>query len=162
MQNGAASVADVKMNLIAISGGDIVKGRHSNDAVFAQLDARDAIIFGSPTDMGGPAAPFKASADATGVKWHAGARRERLAAGFTASSGPSGDKSSTLHYFLTLAMQLGMSWIGLPELPMNDQGSNPLSRGSGVMAQARPEAPDVAPDAPDKLTGERPGARGAG
>ena len=36
---GAASVAGVKTNLIAISGDDIVKGRYQNDAVFAQLDA---------------------------------------------------------------------------------------------------------------------------
>ena len=63
---GAASVAGVKTNLISISGDDIVKGRYINDAVLAQLDASDAIIFGSPTYMGGPAAQFKAFADATG------------------------------------------------------------------------------------------------
>jgi hypothetical protein len=53
---------------------------------------------------------------------------------------------STLHYFFTLAMQLGMIWIGLPELPMNDKGINRLSSYSGVMA-------------PDKLTGELLGKR---
>ena len=64
VQQGAASVAGVKTNLIAISGDDIVKGRYANDEVFAKLDASDAIIFGSPTYMGGPAAQFKAFADA--------------------------------------------------------------------------------------------------
>jgi len=159
VQKGAASVAGVTAHLIAISGDDIVKGRYQNDAVFAKLDASDAIIFGSPTYMGGPAAQFKAFADACGGKWYAGAWRDKLAAGFTVSSGPSGDKLSTLHYFFTLAMQLGMVWIGLPELPMNDKGINRLSSYSGVMAQAGQESPDVAPNAQDKLTGELLGVR---
>ena len=64
-----------------------------------------------------------------------------------------------MHYFFTLAMQLGMIWIGLPELPMNDKGINRLSSYSGVMAQAGQEATDVAPNAPDKLTGELLGRR---
>jgi NAD(P)H dehydrogenase (quinone) len=156
---GAASVAGVKTNLIAISGDDIVKGRYQNDAVFAQLDASDAIIFGSPTYMGGPAAQFKAFADATGPKWYAGAWRDKIAAGFTVSSGPSGDKLSTLHYFFTLAMQLGMIWIGQSETPMNDKGINRLSSYSGAMAQAAQEPVDVAPNAADKLTGELLGRR---
>ncbi|MGA2280035.1 MAG: flavodoxin family protein [Verrucomicrobiota bacterium] len=156
---GAASVAGVKTNLIAISGNDITKGRYVNEAVFAQLDASDAIIFGSPTYMGGPAAQFKAFADATGDRWYRSAWRDKLAAGFTVSSGPSGDKLSTLHYFFTLAMQHGMIWAGMPELPMNDKGINRLSSYSGVMAQAGQESPDVAPNAADKLTGELLGRR---
>jgi NAD(P)H dehydrogenase (quinone) len=159
VQKGAASVAGVQTHLIAINGKDIVEGRYKNDEVFAKLDTSDAIIFGSPTYMGGPAAQFKAFADATGGKWYMSAWKDKLAAGFTVSSGPSGDKLSTLHYFFTLAMQLGMLWIGLPELPMNDKGINRLSSYSGVMAQAGQEATDVAPNAADKLTGELLGKR---
>jgi NAD(P)H dehydrogenase (quinone) len=156
---GAASVTGVKTNLIALSGDDIAKGRYQNDAVFAQLDASDAIIFGSPTYMGGPAAQFKAFADASGDRWYRSAWRDKLAAGFTVSGGPSGDKLSTLHYFFTLAMQHGMIWIGFPETPMNDKGINRLSSYSGVMAQAGQEPTDVAPNAADKLTGELLGQR---
>ena len=159
VQKGAASVGGVQTNLIAISGDDITKGRYANDAVFARLDASDAIIFGSPTYMGGPAAQFKAFADATGDHWYRNAWRDKLAAGFTVSSGPSGDKLSTLHYFFTLAMQHGMIWAGMPELPMNDKGINRLSSYSGVMAQAGQESPDVAPNDADKLTGELLGRR---
>ena len=159
VNKGAASVAGVKTNLIAINSDDITKGRYSNDAVFAQLDASNAIIFGSATYMGGPAAQFKAFADATGERWYRSAWRDKLAAGFTVSSGPSGDKLSTLHYFFTLAMQHGMIWAGMPELPMNDKGINRLSSYSGVMAQAGQELPDVAPNAADKLTGELLGRR---
>ena len=42
---------------------------------------------------------------------------------------------------------------------MNDKGINRLSSYSGVMAQAGQEPTDVAPNAPDKLTGEILGAR---
>lgn len=156
---GAASIAGVKTSLIALSGDDIAKGRYQNDAVLAQLDASDAIIFGSPTYMGGPAAQFKAFADATGERWYRSAWRDKLAAGFTVSSGPSGDKLSTLHYFFTLAMQHGMIWAGFPENPMNDKGINRLSSYSGVMAQAGQEPVDVAPNAADKLTGQLLGQR---
>ncbi len=159
VHRGAAAVTGVKTHLLAISGDDIVKGRYNNDEVFTKLDASDAIIFGSPTYMGGPAAQFKAFADATGGRWFAGVWRDKIAGGFTVSSGPSGDKLSTLHYFFTLAMQLGMIWIGLPELPTNDNGVNRLSSYSGVMAQAGQEPTDVAPNAPDKLTGELLGKR---
>jgi NAD(P)H dehydrogenase (quinone) len=156
---GAASIADVQASLITIKGEDIAQGRYQNDTVFAQLDASDAIIFGSPTYMGGPAAQFKAFADATGERWYRSAWRDKVAAGFTVSSGPSGDKLSTLHYFFTLAMQHGMVWVGFPETPMNDKGINRLSSYSGVMAQAGQEPVDVAPNAADKLTGELLGRR---
>ena len=159
VNKGSASVDGVKTNLIAIRGEDIAKGRYANETVLAQLDASDAIIFGSPTYMGGPAAQFKAFADATGERWYRSAWRDKLAAGFTVSSGPSGDKLSTLHYFFTLAMQHGMIWAGMPELPMNDKGINRLSSYSGVMAQAGQEPTDLAPNAADKLTGELLGRR---
>src|SRR5271165_3049494 len=92
VHQGATSVAGVKVKLIAIKGDDIVKGGYQNDAVLAQLDASDAIIYGSPTYMGGPAGQFKTFADATGAKWFTSAWRDKLAAGFTVSGSPSGDK----------------------------------------------------------------------
>ena len=156
---GASSVAAVSVNSIAISSKDIVEGRFKNDAQFAQLDASDAIIFGSPTYMGGPSGPFKCFADATGERWFKSAWRDKLAAGFTVSGGPSGDKLSTLHYFFTLAMQHGMVWVGQAETPLNDQGINRLSSYSGVMGQAMMESPEEAPNAADKLTGEIFGRR---
>ena len=156
---GAGSVADVKVQTIAINGKDIVEGRYKNAAVLEQLDASDAVIFGSPTYMGGPSGQFKCFADATGERWYMGKWKNKVAAGFTVSSGPSGDKLSTLHYFFTLAMQQGMIWIGQSETPMNDKGINRLSSYSGVMAQAGQEPTDVAPNDADKLTGEVFGKR---
>ena len=159
VQKGAASVAGVNVNLIAITGDEIAQGRYRNEAALAQLDASDAIIFGSPTYMGGPAAQFKAFADATGERWFKAAWRDKLAGGFTVSSSPSGDKFSTLQYFHTLAMQHGMIWIGLGEMPMQPNGVNRLGSFSGATAQAGFDSPELAPNAEDKRTGELLGQR---
>jgi len=156
---GAGAVAGTQVNLLAIQGEDIHSGRFKNDSLMSKLDASDAVIFGSPTYMGGPAAQFKAFADATGERWFKAAWRDKLTAGFTVSGGPSGDKLSTLHYFFTLAMQHGIVWTGLTESPFNDKGINRLSSYSGVMGQAMQEPPEVAPNEADKLTGESLGRR---
>ena len=156
---GASAVAGVKVNTIAISGKEIAEGRYKNDAALAQLDASDAIIFGSPTYMGGPSGQFKTFADATGERWYTAKWKDKLAAGFTISSSPSGDKHNTLQYFQTLAMQHGMIWVGLGELPMQPNGVNRFGSYAGVTAQAGQEAPDVAPNDADKLTGETLGRR---
>jgi NAD(P)H dehydrogenase (quinone) len=159
VHQGAASVSGVTSDLIAISGDDIIKGRYKNETVLENLDASDAIIFGSSTYMGGPAAQFKAFADASSAKWIAGAWRDKLAAGFTVSGSPSGDKLNTLEYFFTLAMQHGMIWVGLGEMPMQENGLNRLGSYYGVMGQAGQEHPDAAPNEADKLTGEVLGKR---
>ena len=159
VHKGATSVAGVKANLITINGDDIVKGRYQNDAVLAQLDASDAIIFGSPTYMGGPAGQFKTFADGTAGKWFTGAWRDKVASGFTVSNSPSGDKFSTLQYFFTLAMQHSMIWVGLGEMPHQPNGINHVGSFSGVMGVAGQEPPEEKPSAEDKKTGEILGAR---
>lgn len=157
---GAGSFVGTKTELIAISGDDIVKGRYTNDGVITRLDASDAIIFGAPTFMGGPAAQFKAFADATAGSWFSQKWRNKLAAGFTVSGAPSGDKLSTLQYLHTLAMQHGMIWVGTGEMPTQPNGVNRLGSWIGAMAQAQPmESPDEAPNSDDKLSGEMLGKR---
>src|SRR6266853_2738975 len=136
-------------NLLPIRGEEINQGRYENEALLAQLDASDAIIFGSPTYMGGPAAQFKAFADATGARWYQRKWADKIAAGFPVSGGPSGDKLATLQYFFTLAMQHGMIWVGLNDLPAPN-GVNRLSSYAGAMGQAAQEQPDIAPNDADK------------
>jgi NAD(P)H dehydrogenase (quinone) len=160
IQKGAAAIDGVKTHLIPISGEEIVKGRYNNEDVMAKLDASDAIIFGSPTYMGGPAAQFKAFADASGERWFGKKWQDKIASGFTVSNSPSGDKFSTLQYFHTLAMQHGMIWIGLGELPMQPNGTNRVGAFGGVMAQGlMMETAEVSPNAEDKFTGELLGKR---
>ncbi len=159
VHRGAAAVQDVAAALIGLRNEDIVAGRWKNDETLARLDASDAVIFGTPTYMGGPASQFKAFADATSERWFQRAWLNKLAAGFTVSGGPSGDKFNTLVYLFTFAMQHGMVWVGLGETPFNDQGINRLGAYGGAMGQALMEPPEEAPNAADKLTGEMLGKR---
>ena len=103
------------------------------------LNAADAIIFGSPTYMGVVSWQFKKFADATSKQWMSGAWRDKVAGGFTISSNLSGDKLSTIQYFMTLSMQLGMVWVGQAE--PNNGSLNRLGSSSGVMAQVGPTSP---------------------
>ncbi len=109
------------------------------DAEWEALNAADAIIFGSPTYMGTVSWQFKKFADATSKQWFGSAWKDKVAGGFTISASPSGDKLSTIQYFITLAMQQGMVWVGQPA--MNDGSINRLGSNSGVMAQVGPTSP---------------------
>ncbi|MGC4012931.1 MAG: flavodoxin family protein [Luteolibacter sp.] len=153
---GVRSVSGVEAELLAIEGKDIVEGRFTNEAVLASLDSADAIIFGSPTYMGGPAAQFKAFADATAGRWFGQQWKDKLAAGFTVSNSPSGDKLSTLQYFQILAGQHGMLWVTLGLLPnVEPAGLNRLGSFGGAMGQAgQLELSDL-----DKATGRVLGER---
>jgi len=161
---GAASVAGVQAELIAIAGKDITEGRYSNDAVFEKLNKADAIIFGTPTYMGGPAAQFKAFADASAGVWFGQGWKDKVAGAFTISAGPSGDKLSTLQYLFVLASQHGMIWAGNPGIPSfmlgKTDGHNRLGSTTGVMAQnTTPQGQPPVLDPGDQLTGERFGQR---
>ena len=110
-----------------------------SDADWAALDAADAIIFGSPTYMGMASWQFKKIADASSKRWFSSAWKDKVAAGFTISASPSGDKLSTIQYFITLSMQHGMIWVGQPAL--NDGTINRIGSNSGLMAQVGPTSP---------------------
>ena len=134
-QRVAQFVAEgAKAQVIAINAeGNI------SEADWKALDEAHAIIFGSPTYMGMVSWQFKKFADATSKQWMSGAWKDKVAGGFTISSNPSGDKLSTLQYFITLSMQLGMVWVGQPA--MNDGTINRIGSNSGVMAQVGPTSP---------------------
>ena len=78
-----------------------------------QLAAADAIVFGSPTYMGGPSWQFKKFADASSKQWFTMNWRNKLAAGFTNSATLNGDKFNTITYLFTLSQQHGMFWVGM-------------------------------------------------
>lgn len=107
-----------------------------------ELLAFDGLIFGSPTYLGGVSGPFKSFMDSTGRLWRTHQLKGKLAAGFTVSSLPAGDKQSTLLSMFIFAMQHGMIWVGNPILPEQhsgvpyEQAANRLGSWSGLMAQA--------------------------
>ena len=110
-----------------------------------QLKAADAIIFGSPTYMGSVSWQFKKFADASSRAWFSEDWKGKLFAGFTNSAAINGDKSSTLAYLFTLAMQHGGLWVGLGILPSSDKTAqrndpNYLGAYSGAIAQSPSDA----------------------
>ena len=105
------------------------------------LAAADAIIFGSPTYMANVSWQFKKFADASSKPWYGQAWKDKLAAGFTNSSGLNGDKLSTLNSLFALAMQHSMIWVSQGLMPSNTKAAtrsdiNNLVSYSGAMAQS--------------------------
>lgn len=135
------------------------------DEQWAQLDAADAIIFGSPTYMGTASAAFHTFAEASSRRWAVQTWAGKLAAGFTNSGGKSGDKSSTLSYFATLAAQHSMHWVNLGLLPGwgsttgSENDLNRLGYFAGVGGQSPNDAGAEAVHKSDIATAEHLGAR---
>lgn len=135
---GARSVAGTEVDLLKAE--DLA--RTPDD-----LLGYEGYILGSPTYLGGVSGPFKTFMDATGRLWRTHALKGKLAAGFTVSSLPSGDKQSTLTSMFVFCMQHGMLWVGNPFLPEQhrgvpyDEAVNRLGSWSGMMAQAGHSSP---------------------
>jgi NAD(P)H dehydrogenase (quinone) len=160
VQKGAGGVAGVDASLIAID-----KEGNITDADWAALEKSDAIIFGSSTYMGGPAWQFKKFADASSKPWFTKAWKDKVAAGFTNSATMNGDKFSTISYFITLAMQHSMVWIGTGMMPSNKKDAkrddvNYLGGFSGALAQSPADSsPEEGPLPGDLETAKLFGAR---
>lgn len=128
-----ATVNGVETKLIPVTDID----KHWSD-----LREADAIIFGTPTYMGGVSAPFKAFMDASSKAWIGQEWKDKVAAGFTHSGSQGGDKFNTLTHLFTFAMQHGMIWTGLGLLPGNNssKGSvndlNRLGSSTGALTQS--------------------------
>jgi len=151
---GARSVEDAEVRLVPVAE---VEQRWS------ELDDADALVFGAPTYMGSASAAFKSFMDSTGGRWMQQSWKDKLAAGFTNSGSPAGDKLATLQQFATFAMQHGMLWVGLGLLPgamLEDREQNRFGTFLGATAQSPHGAPESeAPPAGDLRTGEALGRR---
>jgi NAD(P)H dehydrogenase (quinone) len=121
--------------VLEVVPADIREGRWENQPLAQRLDASHAIVFGCPTHMGSVSAPMKAFLDFTITRFANEAWKDKLAAGFTVSSVPSGDKLHTLMTFAICAMQLGMVWVGTGRTPINPEGLNRLGIHLGAGAQ---------------------------
>jgi len=138
IRRAAADHVEVREHRIA--GAEIVSGRFRKAAALELVDTASGVIFGSPTFMGGPAAEFKAFADATSDRWTEQRWRDKVAAGFTSGTCPNGDQSHTLTYFTVLAAQHGMIWCNL-DIPGGEDpsGRNRLGTQVGVASQTTSE-----------------------
>jgi len=128
------------------------------------LNAADAIILGSPTYMGSVSWQFKKFADASSKPWYTQSWKDKIFGGFTASANMNGDKHSTLHYFMTLAMQHGGIWVGTGLNYNNTKASlrgdiNYLASSAGPMAQTPGDSGGDEMNAGDLETARLFGAR---
>jgi multimeric flavodoxin WrbA len=135
---GAAAAAQVHFIEIDAEG-------NVPDAAWDTLGAADAIVFGSPTYMGTVSWQFKKFADASSKPWFGQKWKDKLAAGFTNSASMNGDKHSTLHYLMTLAMQHSMLWVGTGLMPSNSKAAkrndvNYVASFAGAMASTPSDA----------------------
>ena len=158
---GASSIDGVEVTII--SAGEITS---PESEALAQLDAADAMIFGAPTYMGSASAVFKGFMEATSTRWMEQKWADKPGAGFTNSGSMNGDKQNTLIEFFTFAMQHGMAWVGLGQMPGNNHSggseadANRLGASIGCMSQANvDQGGDVAPPESDRETAKLFGAR---
>ncbi|KVQ54805.1 NADPH-dependent FMN reductase [Burkholderia territorii] len=112
------------------------------------LAGADAILFGSPTYMGGPSWQFKKFADASSKAWFEGAWRNKIFGGFTNSASINGDKLNTLEYFVLLAAQHGGLWVSMDIKPANLKASmrDDLNRMGAYIAPMAQTPADASPD----------------
>lgn len=135
-QQGIKQQGECEILSHRIEGSEIIEGRFVNPNLMDELAEYDAIIFGSPTYMGGVAAQFKAFADASSESWYHQKWANKVAAGFTSGGALNGDQSCTLQYLQTFAYQHGMMWVGLDKISNSgEQNLNRYGVQGGIVAQ---------------------------
>jgi multimeric flavodoxin WrbA len=132
-----------------------------------KLAEADAIIFGTPTYMGGPSWQFKKFADASSKAWYSRTWQDKVFGGFTNSASPVGDKGATLVQLQTLASQHGGLWVSLGLLPANTKAAthadvNHLGGSVGLLVRSPSDAGVDEVPAGDLDTAKRYGQRVAG
>ena len=139
--SGYGHTAKVAEAVASTSGGQLLAiDAEGNlpEGGWEALAAAKLIAFGSPTYMGMASWQFKKFADASSKPWYSQVWKDKLAAGFTNSATLNGDKFNTLHYFMTLAMQHSMVWVGTGMMPVNNKAAtrddiNNVGSSGGLM-----------------------------
>ena len=146
--SGYGHTAKVAEAVAATSGGQLLAiDAEGNlpEGGWDTLAAAKMIVLGSPTYMGSVSWQFKKFADASSKVWFTQGWKDKLFAGFTNSASLNGDKHSTLHYFITLAMQHSGLWVGTGMMPANSKAAtrdavNNLGSSAGLMTSTPSDA----------------------
>lgn len=146
--SGYGHTAKVAEAVAATSGGQLLAidaDGNLPDGGWDALAAAKLIVFGSPTYMGMASWQFKKFADASSKAWFGQGWKDKLFAGFTNSASMNGDKHSTLHYFMTLAMQHSGVWVGTGMMPSNSKSAtrdaiNYVASSAGLMTATPSDA----------------------
>ncbi|HMT80021.1 MAG TPA: flavodoxin family protein [Azonexus sp.] len=115
------------------------------DGGWEKLADADAIIFGTPTYMGGASWQFKKFADASSKPWFGRVWQDKVFGGFTNSASMNGDKGATMFGLQTLASQHGGIWVSLGMLPSNAKAAartdlNNMGGSVGLLVQSPSDA----------------------
>lgn len=123
------------------------------NAVPADLEWADAIVFGSPTRFGNVAAQFKAFIDTLGGLWFGGKLANKVYAAFTSAGNPHGGQESTLLAMYNTIYHFGGYIVtpGYTDSSVNEAGGNPY----GVSATASGDELDPKIIAHAKYMGHR-------
>ncbi|GAB2699517.1 flavodoxin family protein [Kitasatospora kifunensis] len=127
----------------------LIKVDEITDEQWELLDGSDAIVFGSPTYMGGASGAFHLFAEASAKRWFTSAWKDKLAAGFTNSASKSGDKLATLQFLSIFAAQHGMTWVNLglhPGWNATTASENDLNRLGFFLGAAAQSNNDQGPE----------------
>ncbi len=157
---GAASVKG-----ISVKSYQIDQEGNLPETAIAEITTANAVIYGSPTYMGGPAWQFKKFADASSKPWFKQEWKNQIAAGFTNSASVNGDKFSTIEYFWTLSQQHGQIWVGTGLLPANAKANGPddvnwtAGYGGALAISPSDASADEYPGVGDLQTAEQLGKR---
>ena len=135
------------------------------EGIWDALKSADAIVFGSPTYMGGPAWQLKKFADESSKVWMESGWQDKLFGGFTNSASANGDKAMTMAYFSTLAAQHGGLWVSLAQMPANTLESSKEDHNWGggslgpLATSPADSSPEEGPSQGDLKSAESYGAR---
>lgn len=160
---GAAAVPGAHVDIVPVADLPAPGPDRSLGGKWNVLNNADMIVFGCPTYMGNVSAEFKKFMEHSGGIWFTQGWRDKLAAGFTNSGSPSGDKLATLTALALLAGQHSMVWVSQGIMPSSYTGKgndlNRLGGWIGYLSQSSNESPEVTPPASDRDTAEAFGAR---
>ncbi|MEL7254896.1 MAG: flavodoxin family protein [Pseudomonadota bacterium] len=143
-------------------GARLIDVEEISKADWDALDDARAIVFGAPTYMGSSAARYDLFLEEASERWPDQTWGDKIAAGFTVATYPSGDKFSTLMRFCVYAAQMGMIWVGQKEIgaPVHPDRGAVNAQGSwlGLMAMSSRDK-DQMVEADDLATARTFGAR---
>ncbi len=158
---GASGVAGAKAVLISVDELPPPGADRSLGGRWGELASADAIIMGCPTYMGDVSWKFKQFMEHSSGIWFQQGWKDKIAAGFTNSGSPSGDKLQTLSTIFVFAAQHSMVWVGTGIMSKGQTPTdhNRLGSFTGVMTQSDQAPADVTPPIGDRQTAELFGAR---
>jgi NAD(P)H dehydrogenase (quinone) len=99
-------------------------------ATVEDLEAADAIIFGTPTRFGNMCGQMRQFLDATGGLWMKGALVGKVGSVFVSSATQHGGQESTILSFHTTLLHHGMVVVGLPYAFAGQMGVTEVTGGS--------------------------------